>query len=104
MRPIAAPSRPFPYRFPMSVFAVGLLVLVLAATGRATRVAADDGCDTSEQIACIPLPPQGPAPQSAPTGASSNAAGAPAAVAVPAPVPGGYCPSPYCCPPLLGPS
>lgn len=65
------------------------LIFAGMAAGRATRISADDSCDTTEDIACIQIPAdQSPAPQPGVTGGASSeaAAGAPlpAAVAVPA--------------------
>ncbi|MGI8552213.1 MAG: hypothetical protein ACR2PL_15730 [Dehalococcoidia bacterium] len=70
---------------------VGLaLVLLSLSTGTIHRAAADDGCDPSEPVACIPLPPEPPATLP-PAQQPANSAAAPS-IAVAVPVPGYPCP------------
>lgn len=78
----------------LSVTGIGIL------GGHAT-VHADDGCDTSEQVACIPLPsdttPSPPQPNGGSNSAASAGSAAPAAAAVALPF-NPTCAQGSCCP------
>jgi hypothetical protein len=67
------------------------VVAGLMLSGRSVA-RADDSCDSSEQVACIPLPSDNSGPQGGTSSASSTAAAAPNLAAVPIP-----CPSAGCC-------
>jgi hypothetical protein len=78
------------------VAAALVLVAGLAALTGHSAVRADEGCDGSEQVACIALPSDS-SPQPGSPIAASGAAGA---SAVAAPAPGVLCAQGACCPPL----
>ncbi|HTE83790.1 MAG TPA: hypothetical protein VK821_03585 [Dehalococcoidia bacterium] len=76
-----------------------ILVVSIGATRSLTTVNADEGCDSSEQVACIPLPTDTSLPPPQPGGTAGSAGGSVpnvAAVAVPAIL----CAQGACCGPL----
>lgn len=81
--------------------AVSALACVVLSSPKAVR--AGQSCDTSEQVACIPLPADNPGPGTGTQSGGSATTSAPAAAAVPIPCnPGGASPALPCQPPPNG--
>lgn len=85
-----------------------IALVTFAGFATASHVRADDGCDSSEAVACIPLPPDtSTSIGSASAGGASAASGQAATIAaapVPGPVPPQLCPMTGCCSPFAGPA
>jgi hypothetical protein len=86
-------------RATLAAFSALLVLTVMATLPRTVPVRADDGCDTSEPVACIPLPVEEAGPGTAPTPLAGAPAPEAAAPSVAAPVPPAKP-----CPPVIRPN